>query len=254
MIKVNSISYAYGTKQAITDVSFKAAPGEILAILGPNGGGKTTLLKCLNHTIIPQKGEIFLNDKDISMLVQREIATLTAMVPQQFETIFPFTVYETLMMGCYAIQGDLSHEQIQSHLREIMILTGIENLRERYINELSGGERQLVFVARAIVQDAPILLLDEATSNLDISHTATILRSIKKMVIEKKISVIAVIHDINLAVRFSDKIMFLNGKEHTEPLLPSEILTKDNISKFYGIEKNDIEIDDSLLVNIKLDV
>ncbi len=253
MIKVNNISYAYNTKNVIQNISFNLKAGEILTILGPNGGGKTTLLKCLNNILMPKTGSVLINETNISKMSNQDIACLMALVPQKLETLFPFTVQETIAMGLYAKSKFLSKATQNKLIDHAIDKIGIAYLKNRYINELSGGEKQLVFVARAIIQDTPILLFDEATSNLDINHTATILRAVKSLAKDKNVTIIAIIHDINLAIRFSDKIMYLNGGDQSDTLSIDKAIKPKLISKFYNIDLKDIEFNQvSKTINVRL--
>ena len=251
MIKVNSISFSYGKNRVFDDVSFELAAGEVLSVLGPNGGGKTTLLKCLNNTLTPAKGDISICGRNIASLSRADIAGKIALVPQNIETLFPFTVTETIMMADYSRKTPATGAEKSRKLDYVLNLTGIENLADRSINELSGGERQLVFVARALFQETPVLFLDEATSSLDINHTSKILRTIRNEVHRSGKSVIAVIHDINLAAVFSDRIMFLNGNDCTEPLPAAVAVNNENIIRYYGIDDSGFELSSDSFLKLK---
>ncbi len=241
MITITNLSYCYKQEPVLQNISFSAIKGEILTILGPNGGGKSTLLKLISQLLPLQKGSITIDGKPSQEYHRKEIAQKMAFVQQKSEILFPFTVKEVITMGTY------SHEKSDpKYITEIIEKTGLSPLRNRSITNLSGGEQQRVFVAQALAQKSEILLLDEATSNLDINHTHAILKLLKKEVKERGLTVVAVIHDINIAQIFSDKILFLSNEKQTLPKPPQEIVTEENISTFYNLSKEAFSLDKGL--------
>ncbi len=242
-IALHNISFSYSDAPLLDNISFHVDRGEILGLLGPNGAGKSTLLKIINRQLQPQSGEILLNDKPISNMTVRQIANNIATVPQSPKTAFGFSVREIVSMG------RRPHHSMMSALdkRDIRIINQaledceLLHLADRPITELSGGESQLTFVARALAQESDILLLDEATSNLDISHTFAILSIIKKKA-ANGLAVISVIHDLNTAISFCNKIAFISDGNIIGPGLPDELITKDNISNIYKVRPDHIKI------------
>jgi len=246
LIKLNRISFSYkkGEPKIIATLSLEIKRGDIVAILGPNGGGKSTLVKLINRSLIVNNGSVVINGEDINKLSRSEIAKLIAVVPQQIESIFPFTVYETIKMGSY-----LSSDKSTDKIDEIMRIVGITYLKNRLVNELSGGERQLVFVARALIQDSKILILDEATSNLDINHESTILRVVKQLAADRGLTVIAIIHNINLATQFCKSAFFINRERYSAPININDAVSLDNLSEYYTLNRDLITIDNG---NVKV--
>jgi iron complex transport system ATP-binding protein len=237
MIRVEKISFSYGNHEILKEVSFSINKGEIVGILGSNGAGKSTLFKLLNGRLLPGSGDIFIDDKRISDYSSIELARETALVPQNPSVSFPFTVYETIAMGRRPYQGLFSgiSENDGKVIDAVMDETGLRDFSDRKITELSAGESQLVFLARAFAQEPEILLLDEATSSLDINHTLDILNLIKRRVRSEYLTVAAIVHDINLAALFCDKILFINNNSVIGPGTPEEMITTEYLSDVYGI-------------------
>jgi len=232
MIKVESLSFQYEEISALEKLSFVVEPHDFIGIIGPNGAGKSTLLKCLSGFLRNIQGRILLEDKPICKYKKRELAKKIAVVAQQNYYEFDFTVEDIVQMGRYPYLGfwqNLTHLDIEA-TRSVLKELGIELLANRRISEISGGEQQLVMLARALNQDTNILLLDEPGAHLDIHHQIRIFSLLKKLNKEKGKTVIAVSHNINLAAEFCDKILLLaNGKrirfDKTAAVIEEEILS-----------------------------
>ncbi|RLF43972.1 MAG: ABC transporter [Thermoplasmata archaeon] len=234
-IKVRNISFAYDSIEALKDVTFEVKK-EILGIIGPNGSGKTTLLKCIAG-VLKSEGAILIDDMQINMLDRKEIAKKMGVVPQATIITFPLTVLDIVLMGRnpYKKKLEFITEQDIKIAENAMKATGIYHLAHRLVTELSGGELQKVIIARALAQEPEILLLDEPTSHLDVSHQLEILGFIKKLAIEKELTVIAVFHDLNLAANFCDKLMLLNKGKIFAIGNVEEVITSENIRKVYNV-------------------
>lgn len=230
-IEIKNISFAYDNIPVIDDITCSFPRGGFHTILGPNGSGKTSLLDIISGFTRPEKGQILLKQIPLGQYKKREVAKIIALVSQNYAINFPFTVEEVIMMGRHPHIDRFSHptrEDLEL-VKEFMELTGIAHLANRRITELSGGEKQRCVFTRALCQDAPILLLDEAFSSMDISHTLQLLTILKKEMKEKQKTIIAVLHDLNLAAVWSDTILFLkNGKIEamgaTEKVFTHEII------------------------------
>lgn len=237
-IRVLGIDCYYGSIRALESVSFEVKEGEFLGVIGPNGAGKTTLLKCLTKILKPKVGAVLLNGKDISDMSREEIAKNIGVVPQNSPETFPFTVLDIVLMGRIPYLGRFARES-KNDLRvaeAAMKSTNVYHLADRTINELSGGERQRVLIARALAQEPKVLLLDEPTLHLDIKQQLEILKLIKRLTRQKKLTTIAVFHDLNLAARFCDKLLLLNaGKIHAIGSV-EDVLTPKNIKAVYGVK------------------
>ncbi|HDJ28024.1 MAG TPA: ABC transporter ATP-binding protein [Proteobacteria bacterium] len=212
LLRVSGLSCGYGSKTVLEDVSFSLWTGFFCGLLGPNGSGKSTLINNLCRVYQPQGGELFLEGRSLETFSRRELATKIAVVPQDTHISFPFLVREVVAMGRNPHISGLfakGYREDDPVVSRIMVETGIEHLQDRPINRISGGERQLVLLARALVQEPKLLLLDEPTSNLDISHSVAILRLVEKKVREEGLAVLAIFHDLNLASIFTDYLFLL---------------------------------------------
>lgn len=236
-IKVLGVDFNYGSIQALKSVSFEVGEGDFLGIIGPNGSGKTTLLRCITKVLNPRVGTILLDEKDVSCISREEIAKMVGVVPQNSMLTFPFTVLDVVLMGRIPYLSRLARETKRDLkiAKTAMELTNIEHLADRDINELSGGEKQRVIIAKALAQEPEVILLDEPTLHLDINHQFEILELIKKLNGRKELTVIAVFHDLNLAARFCNKLLLLNsGKIHSVGSV-EDVLTRENIEEVYHV-------------------
>jgi iron complex transport system ATP-binding protein len=236
LLRIKNVNFSYESVKALENVSFEAKDGEVLGIIGPNGSGKTTLLRCINQTLKPKVGTVLIDEEDVSKLDRKEIARKIGVVPQH-STIFPFTVFDTVLMGRFPHINRLSGESPKDFevVKNAMRLTGVLRFSKRLINELSGGEMQRVIIARALAQEPDVLLLDEPTLHLDINHQLEVLELIRKITQRKRLITILVSHDLNLAARYCDKFMLLNsGKVHSVGSAP-EVLTPEKIKEVYHI-------------------
>lgn len=201
-IEVNGVHFSYGRKAVLNEVNIAVEKGKVISIVGPNGSGKSTILKCIDKILKPQRGTILLEGKDIGSLQQKELAKYLGYVPQSGNSPFPSTVFDTVLMG----RRPHTNWSVSSRDKEIVsrILRGmgLEDMALRYFNELSGGERQKVLLARAMAQEPEVLLLDEPTSALDLRHQLEVMNLISSMVRKNGISVVMAIHDLNLASRY----------------------------------------------------
>jgi iron complex transport system ATP-binding protein len=234
-LSLQNISLSYGTTEILHDLSFTITKSEIVAIVGPNGSGKTSLLRCINRLIVPQKGRILLNNINIFEMKQREIARNFSYVPQNFQAPFPTKVFETILMGRRPYAGWRPTQNDIKKVAEIMKLVKIEKFALKSQFELSGGEYQKVLVACAFVQESSVILLDEPTSQLDIMHQLEIMDILKEIVMKREMLSIVVMHDLNLAARYADRIIMLHNGGIFAVGSPKEVLTAKNILSVYGV-------------------
>jgi iron complex transport system ATP-binding protein len=233
ILELKNIEFSYNGSPVLRGIEFDVKKGDVVSILGVNGAGKSTLLKCINGILKPQKGEIFIDHTNIKKTSRTEIAKALAYVPQRSEQSF-ITVFDAVLLGRKPyIKWDVTKNDIEITERVLSAL-GLKKLSLRYINELSGGEFQKVVIARALVQQPKVILLDEPTNNLDPKNQFEVMDIIKEISKRKGISSVIVMHNVNLAVRLSDRFILLKeGKVFAEGGL--EIITKDNMEKVYGI-------------------
>jgi len=235
-LKVKGVHFNYNGVSALDDVSIEIGDGEVVSLVGPNGSGKSTLLKCINKILKPKRGAILVEGENLSNIGLNEMAQLLGYVPQSANYLFPSTVFDAVLLGRRPYVHWSVSPRDKEVVSQILAATGLESMVLRYFNELSGGERQKVLIARALAQEPELLLLDEPTSNLDLRHQLEILDLITATVREKRISAIMAIHDLNLASRFSDKIIFLTEGRIYAAGEPAMVVTSENIKAVYGVE------------------
>jgi len=236
MISVKQISGGYYEKNVIHDVSFHVKKGELFGIIGPNGSGKTTLLNMLGQVLVPSSGDIQLKGQSLSTYAPIELAKLIAVLPQHMMQTFSYTVRETVALGRYAHQQGIFRSlttKDEQLIHDVMEQTGVIHYEHVPIDRLSGGERQRVFLAQALAQDPQILLLDEPTNHLDLSYQKELLDVLKKWTREKKLTVIAIFHDLNLASLYCDRLLLLDKGQKNICDLPGQVLQKSRIESVY---------------------
>ena len=242
MIEINQISYDLPGKRLLDNISFNIEEGEFLAILGPNGAGKTTLLRTLCGDITQDTGEVKFNGKLLSACKREELAQQRAVVSQFNEVAFPFTVQDIVSFGLYPHNQGRATDHEETLLKDLMILMEIFHLRDRIYNTLSGGEKQRVQLARALLQvmdnhdqkTCRYLFLDEPMSNMDICHQHASLKQLKKYS-QSGISVVIILHDINLASLYSDRIAILHNGQLLAIGKPEEVIRQDLIEATYNL-------------------
>ncbi|MGC8603835.1 MAG: ABC transporter ATP-binding protein [Desulfomonilaceae bacterium] len=233
ILSVQGIHFCYNSVPVLDDISFQLDRGKILAVLGVNGAGKSTLLKCLNRILKPQLGTVLLSGADILTLQRPEIAKLVGYVPQRYDGE-NLTIFDAVLLGRkpHMNWGPTAHDiKIVENILKIM---GLNEDVLRPVNTLSGGQAQKVIMARALSQEPDVLILDEPTSNLDIRNQFEVMGLVKKAVETGDVCAIIAIHDINLAMRFADTIMFIkNGRVHS--VENKDSLTPKTIKSIYGV-------------------
>ena len=246
MMDLQSVSFRYREDWVIRNLSFRVERGEFIGIVGPNGSGKSTLLKLLYRLISPQRGKILIDGIDLGAISRSEIAKKMAVVAQETQLLFPFRVIEVVLMGRSPYLGHLMFES-QKDLdiaKKVMAWTEVLPFADRLIDELSGGERKRVLIARALAQEPEILLLDEPTTSLDIHHQIDFLDLIHSLNRERRLTIVMASHDMNLASEFCDRILLLQGGRIHSVGSPQEVITKESIQEVYGckvwVDKNPV--------------
>ena len=249
-VRVEKVFFRYQSESnrarswTLERLSFQVATGEILGIVGPNGSGKSTLLKVVAGLLRPDEGAIHLAGRPTGLLSRQEIARLVAVVPQDFVQIFPFTVAETVLMGRFphrtsrfwslGLAGDTPEDLACAH--QAMTETDVLSLADRLVSDLSGGERQRVIIARALAQEPRILLLDEPTAFLDLNHQIEICSLIARLRTERRLTVLLVSHDLNVASQYCDRLMMLKEGRLCRIGSPEDTIRPDVLRMLYGCE------------------
>lgn len=239
-----SVGFRYGKIHILHDISFSVNPGSFCAILGRNGSGKTTLLHCLNGIHKPFKGKIFLNGHNITGLSQNEIARQISLVPQEHLEIFPFKVLDLVAMGRAPFIGMArtpTPKDYELALEALQTLNA-QRLAGCNFNKISGGERQIALLSCALVQTSEIMLLDEPTNHLDFNNQYHLLHKIKELCQTRKTSVIASMHDPNLAMLFADVVVMLKNGVITAKGRTEQTMTKENIDDLYETDTAPLKI------------
>lgn len=233
ILSVQGLEFSYPSNKVLKDVSFSIKKGECLAILGTNGTGKSTLLKCINRILKPQKGAVLIDKSDVQKLNQTDLAKRIGYVSQSNQS-FTTTVFDTVLIGRKPYIKWVVTEKDLNIVNRAIEMLGLQEYSLRYIDELSGGELQKVIIARALAQEPKILMFDEPTSSLDLKNQLEVISIIKDVVKNKKISALVTIHDLNLALRFADKFILLKeGKIYAAGGI--EIMTSHNIESVYSV-------------------
>ena len=238
VLDIKNISLIFRSKSILDNVSLSINSGEFFVIIGPNGAGKTSLLKVLSGLHKTQKGSVYLKGKTISKYSRREIAQTMAIVPQQIEVGFPFTVKETVLMGRTPYLGILGMEDENDfHIAaEAMKFTDVLHLADRKLFELSGGKLQRVIIARAICQQPKIILLDEPTTALDPAHQLKIMDLMESFRWQHNTTIIMVSHDLNLASMYADRLLLLKEGRVVKTGDPKIVLNKSLLEESYGCQ------------------
>lgn len=236
-IEVKNLSFSYGDRQVLHDISFRVEPGEFLSILGPNGVGKSTLFRCVLGLLSGYTGQVLVCGREARTLSVQETAKHIAYIPQSSSPAFNYSVFDIVLMGATAglsrfrSPGSAEMERCRWALEKI----GIQELSARCFHRLSGGERQLVMIARALTQAAPILMLDEPTANLDFGNQLRVLQQIQSLAREGY-TVIQTTHHPEQSYLFSDRILAIQNGRVLQDGTPTQVLTADTMRKLYSVE------------------
>jgi iron complex transport system ATP-binding protein len=253
--KVEGLEFSYGQLKVLNGLDLSLAKGHFHGIVGPNGCGKTTLLNLLAGVQEPGAGKVFLEGSPISGLKRSELSRKAALMPQEFSVNFPYTVHEVVLMGRHPYIPRFSSPNADDLQAVEWALQAMDmnGLAQKPVTELSGGEKQRAALARALAQDTPILLLDEPTSNLDVKHTRSVLTLMERLVKEKGRTVVAIMHDLNLAAAFCDQVVFMQKGRVVTQGPSSSVMNSGNIECVFGV-KTKVEFDEyagSLVVAFK---
>jgi iron complex transport system ATP-binding protein len=235
-IQTDNLVFAYDSRLVLDRAQLRFERGEMVALLGPNGSGKTTLLKVLSG-VLRGSGDVRVGGRELRTYGRRELSKFIGVVPQESQLVFPYTVAEIVLMGRASRHGPFAFESARDLqvARKSMEATEIASLADRYMHELSGGEKQRVMIARALAQEPEILLLDEPAAFLDLKHQVHILDLMRRLHRDHGLTIIAALHDLNLAALFFPRLVMLhNGKVYRDGP-PEEVLNEETIDQVYGI-------------------
>jgi iron complex transport system ATP-binding protein len=239
MLRVQDVSGGYSDESVLKDISFEVQTGELFGILGPNGSGKTTLLKMISGILPIARGDIFIKGKRLQEFNSKQLAQIVAVLSQHSQQSFSYTVKETVSLGRYAHQSGWFQtwgEMDESIVQRVMKQTGIASFQNKSIQELSGGEKQRVFLAQALAQEPEILLLDEPTNHLDLSYQKELLDLLKHWTTERGLTVLSIFHDLNLAGLYCDRLLLLENGSININHIPNEVLREERIREVYHTE------------------
>ena len=238
MLNVKNLSSGYNGTEVIKEINFEAFRGQILAVIGPNGCGKTTLLKTLAR-LLKYNGEIFLEGAEISSMPRKKLAQKTALLSQSSGIYFPYSVYDTAALGRYPHSSSLFKnltDEDNSIIRNTLSRLELWDVKDRLINELSGGQLQRVFLARALIQNPELILLDEPTNHLDLKHQVELLEYLAAWAGGSNRAVIAVLHDLNLARRYANNAVLMASGRMVLYGKCEDVLSDNRLAEVYGLD------------------
>jgi iron complex transport system ATP-binding protein len=237
MLSIDDVTIRYEARTVLRNISLDVKPGEALALIGPNGVGKSTLIRACSGNLRPIGGRVTIDGHDVHRLRAEDRAKLIAVVPQAVRLPELFSVFDTVLMGRTPYLGWLGREgeKDRSAVQAALDRTGTLELADRPIGELSGGEQQRVLIARALAQSAHTLLLDEPTAHLDLKHQASVLSLVCDLAHQENHAVLIALHDLNLAAQYADRVALLSNSAVAAIGTPEEVLTEKNLSPAYGL-------------------
>ncbi len=238
-LTAENITFSYGPRFRIDNVSLKGARGELTGLIGGNGSGKSTLLRIMSGLLAPQSGRVLLLGEPIISYSPNRRARRLAYVPQNYHPVFEFTVEQTVLLGRMPYQtasGGFEGEKDVAVADEVISLLDLEPLRHEPVTDLSGGELQRVLIAKALAQETEVVVLDEPNAHLDPAHQESVLSVIRNRVDERGICAVASIHDLNLASGFCDRLVLISGGRIVHSGTPAEVLTPEILHRAFGVE------------------
>ncbi len=243
IIDINGLQFGYSSVPVLKDVTVKMEGPKFISILGPNGVGKSTLIHCINKILAPKGGTVMIDGREVSDITIKEMSKIAGYVPYSANDTFPLTVVDTVLMGRHPHSHRGSLDKDLDVVYSILDMLDIMDLAMRSFSELSAGQHQKVMLARGLAQEPQVLLLDEPTSNLDVRHQIDVAKMLRQLSRDKQILVIMICHDINIAAKYSDEIVLLDGGIVYSVGTPQEVITAENLEKVFGVRSTVIDDD-----------
>ncbi len=244
-IELNDVSFGYSQdKVVLRDVNLTIEEPGLYCIVGPNGVGKSTIVKCLNKINVPQQGKIYVDDVDIETMHYKELSKKIGYVPVFSQDAFSMSVVDTILVGRYNHSKDCTRSENLKKVFEAMKLLHVEGLAYKKFNQISAGQHQKVAIARGIVQETPVLILDEPTANLDVKYQVYVMEMLRTIAEKRNMIVLTISHDLNITAKYAHNVIMLSKPGVIFAVgPPKEVLTADNITQVYGVRCRIIEDD-----------
>lgn len=257
LISLSNINFSYSHKDeefSLADVNLEIEKGDFVTILGPNGSGKSTLLKLILGLVNPASGSVNIDNVGLKGYTRTELAKKIAFVPQDNYSVYPFSVFEIVMMGRFPYLNFLGAEKKKDidKVKSALSLLGISHIQNKGINEISGGEAQRAFIARALVQEPEIMLLDEPNAHLDFEHQLSIFETLQELNRNKNITIIVVSHDLNLAGCYGTRCIFMKEGRIFSDDNKFNLITEENILKVFNVHSKVIADSKNNIINVAL--
>lgn len=243
-IRAEGLGVSYGDIRVWKDIDLDISEPGLVAILGPNGVGKSTFMYTINKILEPTEGRVLIDGTDVMDMDYKDIAKIIAYVPQQSNETFAMSVLDTVLMGRYPVSGFVTTKEDIQVATSCLKMMGITDLAMRNFNELSAGQHQKVMIARGLAQEPQILMLDEPTSNLDVYHQYYVMKLLRDIAREKGIIILVICHDLNIASRFADRLILLSKGVIGADGTSEEVITKENIKNVYDMDTEIITVDE----------
>lgn len=242
-LEVSGLTFGYGSESLLEDVTFSLEKPELVCVIGPNGVGKTTLVKCINRILKPDRGSVMLDGEDVRGMSLMALARRMAYVPNRIDSVFRTTVAEMVLMGRFPHSEWATSDHDLDVAEEALDATGLQSLSHRDINELSSGQMQKVLIARGLAQEPDVLILDEPTSNLDAKHQMEVMGFLRGYASSRGVIVLMVCHDLNLTAAYADRVMIVHGRGIAADGPVWDVMTEENIGRVYGVRSRVIDVD-----------
>lgn len=242
-LDVNGLGFSYGPEPLLRDVTFTLDRPELVCVIGPNGVGKTTMVKCINRILKPDEGTVEVDGTDVRSMGLMELARVMAFVPNRMESVFRSTVAEAVLMGRFPFSPWATSDEDLDIADAALDALDLQPLSGRDVWELSSGQMQKVLIARGLAQCPRVLVLDEPTSNLDARHQMEVMSFLRRYAAERGVLVLMVCHDLNLTSAFADRVIMVSEGTVLADGSPWEVMTEDNIRRVYGVESRVVDVD-----------